>query len=161
VIQPVLKQHFKRDEFLGRINEMLFFLPFTDVQLQSLVEQELNRWAKNAKKRHHMTLTWDNDVPCAMTKAYNVRYGARSLQHEVERQVISRLAKAHEQDLIGNASSIHLFIDESDPQCVQLRFENKQSKNSQQQQNNNHNNSHNKSNNNKKEDSSSSSGNEL
>jgi len=28
-IRPILKEHFKRDEFLGRIDEMLYFLPFS------------------------------------------------------------------------------------------------------------------------------------
>lgn len=30
VVQPILKRHFKRDEFLGRINEMVIFHPFTE-----------------------------------------------------------------------------------------------------------------------------------
>lgn len=29
VVKPILKFHFKRDEFLGRINEFVYFLPFS------------------------------------------------------------------------------------------------------------------------------------
>ena len=29
VVRPVLKYHFRRDEFLGRINEIVYFLPFS------------------------------------------------------------------------------------------------------------------------------------
>ena len=29
VVQPILKSHFGRDEFLGRINEIVYFLPFS------------------------------------------------------------------------------------------------------------------------------------
>ena len=29
VVQPILKRHFGRDEFLGRINEIVYFLPFS------------------------------------------------------------------------------------------------------------------------------------
>ena len=29
VVQPILKFHFGRDEFLGRINEIVYFLPFS------------------------------------------------------------------------------------------------------------------------------------
>jgi len=29
VVRPILKRHFRRDEFLGRINEFVFFLPFS------------------------------------------------------------------------------------------------------------------------------------
>jgi len=31
VVQPILKRHFGRDEFLGRINEIVYFLPFSKV----------------------------------------------------------------------------------------------------------------------------------
>uniref|UniRef100_A0A674B2R1 Caseinolytic mitochondrial matrix peptidase chaperone subunit B n=1 Tax=Salmo trutta TaxID=8032 RepID=A0A674B2R1_SALTR len=46
VICPILKTHFRRDEFLGRINEIVYFLPFCPSELQQLVSKELNIWAK-------------------------------------------------------------------------------------------------------------------
>ncbi|XP_055751063.1 caseinolytic peptidase B protein homolog isoform X2 [Salvelinus fontinalis] len=46
VIRPILKAHFRRDEFLGRINEIVYFLPFCPSELQQLVSKELNFWAK-------------------------------------------------------------------------------------------------------------------
>ena len=45
VIHPILKQHFKRDEFLGRINEIVYFLPFDTQELNRLVTRQLNFWA--------------------------------------------------------------------------------------------------------------------
>jgi len=108
VVQPILRNHFKRDEFLGRINEILFFLPFSEVQLQALARKELERWAKNANKRHNMNLTWTPEVELMLSKGYNLRYGARSIQHEVERKVISWLARAHELDIISKGSKIHI-----------------------------------------------------
>lgn len=45
VIQPILKRHFRRDEFLGRINEIVYFLPFTDNELHQLVTRQLKYWA--------------------------------------------------------------------------------------------------------------------
>ena len=36
-VQPILKRHFKRDEFLGRINEMVYFVPFSRQELAQLV----------------------------------------------------------------------------------------------------------------------------
>lgn len=38
--------HFRRDEFLGRINEMVYFLPFSRSELLSLVTRELDFWSK-------------------------------------------------------------------------------------------------------------------
>ena len=34
VVQPILKRHFGRDEFLGRINEIVYFLPFSRVSFR-------------------------------------------------------------------------------------------------------------------------------
>lgn len=39
-----MQRHFKRDEFLGRITEMLYFLPFSRSELNLLVEKQLKIW---------------------------------------------------------------------------------------------------------------------
>lgn len=46
VVRPILKRHFRRDEFLGRINEIVYFLPFSRKELLKLVTKELDYWAK-------------------------------------------------------------------------------------------------------------------
>ncbi|NXF68886.1 CLPB protein, partial [Ciccaba nigrolineata] len=51
VIRPILKAHFRRDEFLGRINEIVYFLPFCHSELIQLVNKELNFWAKKVERR--------------------------------------------------------------------------------------------------------------
>lgn len=45
-MRPILKHHFQRDEFLGRINEIVYFVPFSRQELLKLVKAELDRWAK-------------------------------------------------------------------------------------------------------------------
>ncbi|XP_057184375.1 caseinolytic peptidase B protein homolog, partial [Triplophysa rosa] len=50
MIRPILKAHFRRDEFLGRINEIVYFLPFCHSELIQLVTKELNYWAKKVKQ---------------------------------------------------------------------------------------------------------------
>lgn len=49
VVKPILKRHFKRDEFLGRINEIVYFLPFSRNELLELVGKELQSWAKRVR----------------------------------------------------------------------------------------------------------------
>jgi ATP-dependent Clp protease ATP-binding subunit ClpB len=44
-IYPVLRRHFRRDEFLGRITEIMYFLPFTESELREIVSKELSGWA--------------------------------------------------------------------------------------------------------------------
>ena len=49
IVKPILKRHFKRDEFLGRINEIVYFLPFSRSELIQLVDKELQLWAKRVR----------------------------------------------------------------------------------------------------------------
>lgn len=107
---PILKGHFKRDEFLGRINEILYFLPFTDEQKIHLANKEIDKWSKIAKKRHNMDIQWSQDVEEFIIKSYDARFGVRSIQHEVGRQIVSRLAAAHEEDKIGEGDAVLLGI---------------------------------------------------
>ena len=55
-----------------------------------------------------VTLTWNPEVMDVVTKGYNVRYGARSIQHEVDRKVISQLAAYHELDKIKPGCKVHV-----------------------------------------------------
>ena len=68
VVQPILKRHFGRDEFLGRINEIVYFLPFSKSELSKLVERELNFWSDKAKKNHEVEVLWDKQVCIYMYK---------------------------------------------------------------------------------------------
>lgn len=76
-MRPILKAHFRRDEFLGRINEMVYFLPFSRQELIALVEKEMEFWAKKAIEKHSVVLQWDGDVLNLLADGYNVHYGAR------------------------------------------------------------------------------------
>ncbi|KAJ8298180.1 hypothetical protein KUTeg_024711 [Tegillarca granosa] len=83
VIRPILKRHFRRDEFLGRINEIVYFLPFSRSELAKLVTKELNFWAKQAQNKHEIELEWDHNVIDVLADGYDVHYGARSIKYEV------------------------------------------------------------------------------
>lgn len=108
VVQPILKRHFKRDEFLGRITEMVYFLPFSRSELHELVLRELNYWSGKAKQNHQMELTWEHEVLNALADGYDIRYGARSIKHEVERRVINQVAAAHEQGVLPLGCKLRL-----------------------------------------------------
>ena len=70
IIQPILKYHFGRDEFLGRINEIVYFLPFPKCELIHLVEKELMFWAKRAREKHSIELSWDKSVLSLLAQGY-------------------------------------------------------------------------------------------
>ncbi len=110
VVQPILKFHFRRDEFLGRINEIVYFLPFSRQELTVLVENELKYWAKKAKVKHNVDLVWDKEVLGYLADGYNVYYGARSIKHEVERRVVAQLALAHESDQLERDCTVRFKV---------------------------------------------------
>ncbi|VDD79284.1 unnamed protein product [Mesocestoides corti] len=83
VMRPMLRKHFLRDEFLGRINEMVYFLPFSTSELTELVLRNLNVWKEKAKSRHSISLSWDREVIDLIVDGYDVYYGARSITYEV------------------------------------------------------------------------------
>ncbi|XP_014473843.1 PREDICTED: caseinolytic peptidase B protein homolog [Dinoponera quadriceps] len=108
VIRPILKAHFRRDEFLGRINEIVYFLPFSRTELIKLVTRELEAWAIRAKERHMIELKWDREVLSVLADGYDVHYGARSIKYEVERRVVNQLAAAHERGQLSKGCCVLL-----------------------------------------------------
>jgi ATP-dependent Clp protease ATP-binding subunit ClpB len=113
VVQPILKRHFKRDEFLGRINEIVYFLPFSMSDLTILVNRELEFWRSYAKGEHKVDLLWDKTVLHYLADGYNVHYGARSLKHEVERRVLDQLALADETGQLTKGSTVLILVENS------------------------------------------------
>ena len=113
VIHPILYEHFRRDEFLGRINEVLFFLPFSEEELREITSRELSRWAEKARARHGITMTWDPEVVDVLSDGYNIRYGARSIKYEVERKVVNLIAKANENNDVLDGGRVHIVVDKA------------------------------------------------
>lgn len=112
IVKPILKHHFKRDEFLGRINEMVYFLPFSDKELKQLVIKELEFWAARAKKKNNIQVTWDDKVVDVICKGYDIYYGARSIKHEVERRIVNQISELHYS--MKNAKKIHITVNDKD-----------------------------------------------
>lgn len=108
VVEPKLKNHFRRDEFLGRINEIIYFVPFSRRELLQLVNKDLTFWQDRARQRHEVELEWDTGLVEAIADGYNIHYGARSIRHEVERSVINPLAAAYERLLLQRNSCVKL-----------------------------------------------------
>ncbi|CAF3685833.1 unnamed protein product [Adineta steineri] len=113
VVKPILKKHFRRDEFLGRINEMVYFLPFSKSEINKLLLKELEFWKKRAKEQHNIDIIWDRKALDCLADGYDINYGARSLKHEVERSVVNQLAAAHEQGLIESGNQVLLTAQEN------------------------------------------------
>lgn len=61
-----------------------------------------------ALEKHKIKLLWDHSVLAVLADGYDIHYGARSIKYEVERQVVNRLAAAHERGIIGNGSTVRL-----------------------------------------------------
>lgn len=120
VVQPILKKHFGRDEFLGRINEFVYFLPFSDDELMQLVERELEMWKGIAAKKHKVVVSWQKpSIPTILADGYNIYYGARSVKYEVDRRVVSLLASAHERGALKDGCQVFVSTPLSGDQLAQ------------------------------------------
>ncbi|XP_068241954.1 mitochondrial disaggregase-like isoform X1 [Palaemon carinicauda] len=111
IVRPILKNHFQRDEFLGRINEIVYFVPFSRSELLKLVRMELDRWVKQAHEKHNIELKWDPVILDVLADGYNVYYGARSIKHEVERRLVNQLALAYESGHITAGCTVYVYTD--------------------------------------------------
>jgi len=87
---------------------MVYFLPFSRRELHELVSKELEYWKGKAKKNHGMELTWETEVLNVLADGYDIKYGARSIKHEVERRVINQVAAAHEQGVLPKDCKLRL-----------------------------------------------------
>ena len=121
---PILRQHFRRDEFLGRIDDIIVFCPFNRPELESIVQLELEKWKKRAQERHSMEISWDKEVVEKLCEGYQHRFGARSIKHQVDKKIVNQLAEAHEKDLIRKGSKIRFYLDENQ---IKASFEGKKS----------------------------------
>lgn len=108
IVRPVLKAHFQRDEFLGRINEMVYFLPFSDSELKQLVVKELEFWAERAKQKNSIVMSWDDKVIDVICKGYDIHYGARSIKHEVERRIINQISELYHK--LKSSKKVHISV---------------------------------------------------
>ncbi|EFX69276.1 hypothetical protein DAPPUDRAFT_329298 [Daphnia pulex] len=137
IIRPILKRHFGRDEFLGRINEIVYFQPFSSDEIHQLVKKELDFLAKKAKDRYDVNLSWDEQVLKELGLGYKVAYGARSIKYEADRKAASLLSNFQELHGFQRGAMLQLYIENSGngpstdespfPRQIHLRIKNKDS----------------------------------
>jgi ATP-dependent Clp protease ATP-binding subunit ClpB len=123
IVHPILKRHFKRDEFLGRINEIIVFHPFLSQDLENIVVKELDKWKTRSLKRQNISLNWTDELVTSLTKDYNENYGFRSIKHEVEKRVINVLASAFENKILVEGNSVTLGLGKDKRTVVLINVE--------------------------------------
>ncbi|KAJ3503938.1 hypothetical protein NLJ89_g8205 [Agrocybe chaxingu] len=109
-LYPFLKESLKRDEFLGRINQTVVFLPFNDQEISQIVEIELKKWKKRAEEKHAIRLSWTS---AGKLDRYDVNYGARSVINQVQMLATQRLAESHIRGDVRKNWLAHLFINDA------------------------------------------------
>lgn len=119
IVRPILKAGLKRDEFLGRINEMVYFLPFSERELRLLVKKELAFWADVAKRNNNIDLSWDEDVVDVLAKGYDIHYGARSIKHEIERRLVNEISEMHTKN--KNVSKMHISVKDGNKDLIVIK----------------------------------------
>ncbi|KAL5537232.1 hypothetical protein ACEPAF_1055 [Sanghuangporus sanghuang] len=111
-IRPQLKCHLRRDEFIGRINQIVVFLPLNQEEIEVVVQRELAMWCKRAEEKHKIQLTWSDEVVRKLAGSYDVNYGVRSVANEVQRIALQLVADAHIRGQISDNWRTELMINE-------------------------------------------------
>ncbi|CAA7257411.1 unnamed protein product [Cyclocybe aegerita] len=112
-LYPILKGALKRDEFLGRINQTVVFLPLSDQEIGQIVEIELKKWKKRAEEHHAIRMSWSRKVVDRLIQGYDVNYGARSVINEVQTLAVQVLAESQIRGDIRKNWLVHLFINDA------------------------------------------------
>jgi ATP-dependent Clp protease ATP-binding subunit ClpB len=68
--------------------------------------------------RHGITITWNVDVVDVLAGRYNIRYGVRSIKHEVGRKVTNLTARANENYEVLEGGRVHITVDEDEKHPV-------------------------------------------
>ncbi|KAL5492075.1 hypothetical protein ACEPAI_3522 [Sanghuangporus weigelae] len=101
-----------RDEFIGRINQIVVFLPLNKDEIEVAVQRELAMWCKRAEEKHKIKLTWTDEVVRKLAASYDVNYGVRSVANEVQRIALQRIADAHIRGIISENWQAELTLNE-------------------------------------------------
>lgn len=85
-IEEMLRQVF-RPELLNRLDEILYFHPLTQEDLQRIADKLLTETAARMKSAG-ISLTWDESTLASLAaRGFNTRYGARPLRRLITREV--------------------------------------------------------------------------
>jgi len=115
-VEPILRAYFKRDELIGRINEILPFTPFTNKDIDKIVNLQLTKWAQTANKKHNIILNWSSELITSIRESYNPNYGVRSIKNFIDKKVVNELARASREGRI--TPGCDAIIDVVDGQIV-------------------------------------------
>jgi len=121
-LHPVLKQSLKRDELLGRINQIVVFLPLDYEEIRANIDKELMTWKRRSLEKHGIELTWCTEVVENLTQGYDINFGVRSVVNEVRRIAVQQLAEAQIRGDIQRGWLAYLTLDEVGD--VEIKFAN-------------------------------------
>jgi ATP-dependent Clp protease ATP-binding subunit ClpB len=111
LIRRELEGHF-RPEFLNRLDDIVFFDPLTQLQLQAIVDIQLKGLQKRLASRH-ITLSLTSEAKDWLaTQGFDPVYGARPLKRVIRQFVENPLAKGLLDGSIpdGSASTSHTLL---------------------------------------------------
>ena len=85
--------------------------------------KELKKWDAISRDQHEIELQWDDEAVNVVKDGYNFRYGARSIQHEVEKRIINQIARIHEHGHIQRGSTVQIKGD-SNAGTISVEYDN-------------------------------------
>ncbi len=92
-VTRALEEHF-RPEFLNRFQQVVVFHPLTATQVKAVARHEIRRILarEGIAGRNLVVEVTDEALDLVIDRGYDVRYGARALSREIQRQLVLPLA---------------------------------------------------------------------
>ena len=110
---PGLKKVFKRSEFIGRIDEIICFSPFSDTDLISICKSHLSE-IRTALVAKGIKLSWSSEVVIKLKSFFIKSLGVRSLQHNFKKTVTNPVIKMLASNQRFSILKLMEYIDNSD-----------------------------------------------
>jgi ATP-dependent Clp protease ATP-binding subunit ClpB len=81
-----------RPEFLNRIDEVIMFLPLTDIEIKEIVRLQINQVQKRLMSNNIKLEVSDAVVDLISKAGYDPQYGARPIKRVIQREILNRLS---------------------------------------------------------------------
>jgi hypothetical protein len=106
----MLQQVFRREDVLAHLDATVLFVPFTREVQQQVLRQALEKTQHSARESDRIGLTWGSDVEGWLLSNCDLRFGARSIHHQVERHVIRKLALGIQEQEVSSGDNVVLRV---------------------------------------------------
>lgn len=94
LLDHLVEENYFRVEFLNRFDDVIFFEPFNEEQLEKVTSLMLHNFIDKLKERNNLEIEMDGEIAAkVIEKGYDKRFGARSIRRYINSNIKSIVSK--------------------------------------------------------------------